>query len=191
MADMGNGSSSLAGGSPATPAEGPAEPHSDEATHKAVGPTPSHQPGPETADRAEHMPSGTAAGALAAGRGVYIDLSPGTPGEGWPAGSGCPRQPILAPQGLIVAENGPCCTGQVQGQVWDPEGQGGHWAAALACFLIILTGLRVRGNFKKTALLMRGIQESGRGGVVGRDRGPVPQVQWKPLEDLMEGGRTE
>ena len=76
---------------------------------------PSHQPGPKTADGAENMASGTAAGALAAGRGVYIDLSPGTPGEGWPAGSGCQGQPILAPQGLIIAENGPCCAGQAQG----------------------------------------------------------------------------
>ena len=76
---------------------------------------PSHQPSPETADGAENTASGTAAGALAAGRGVYSDLSPGTPGEGWPAGSGCPGQPILAPQGLITAENGPCCAGQAQG----------------------------------------------------------------------------
>ena len=77
--------------------------------------TPSHQPSPETVDGAENMASGTAAGDLAAGRGVYIDLSPGTPGEGWPAGSGCPGQLILAPQGLIIAENGPCCAGQAQG----------------------------------------------------------------------------
>ncbi|KAM9048454.1 uncharacterized protein AAG666_004364 isoform 1-T1 [Megaptera novaeangliae] len=49
-------------GSPATPAESPTEAHSHWATHKAVGPTPSHQPGPETADGAENMASGTAAG---------------------------------------------------------------------------------------------------------------------------------
>ena len=54
-------------------------------------------------------------GLLLPGGGVYIDLNPGTPGEGWPAGSGCPGQPILAPQGLIIAENGPCCAGQAQG----------------------------------------------------------------------------
>ena len=107
-AGMGDTSSSLAGGSLATPAECPAEPHSHRATHKAMGPTPSHQPSPETADGAENMASGTAAGTLAAWRGVYIDLNPGTPGEGWLAGSGCPGQPILAPQVLIVAENGPC-----------------------------------------------------------------------------------
>ena len=112
---MGNTLSSLEGGSLATPAESPAEPHSHGATHRAVDPTPSHQPSPETADGAENMASGTAAGAFAAWRGVYIDLNPGTPGKGWPAGSGCPSQPILAPQGLTVAENGLCCTGQVQG----------------------------------------------------------------------------
>ena len=108
-------SSSLAGGSLGTPAESRAEPHSHRATHKAVGPTPSHQPSPETADGAENTASGTAAGALAAWRGIYIDLNPGTPGEGWTARSGCPGQPILAPQGLIVAETGPCCTSPVQG----------------------------------------------------------------------------
>ena len=114
-AGMGDTSSSLAGGSPATPAESPAEPHSHQATHRAVGPTPSYQPSPETADGAENMASGTAAGSLAAWRCVYIDLNPGTPGEGWLARSGCPGQAILAPQGLTVAENGPCCTDQVQG----------------------------------------------------------------------------
>ena len=60
-AGAGDTSSSLAGGSPATPAESPAEPHSHRATHRAVGPTPSHQPSPETADGAESMASGTAA----------------------------------------------------------------------------------------------------------------------------------
>ena len=114
-AGTGDTSSSLAGGSPATPAESPAEPHSHRTTHRAVGPTPSHQPSPETADGAENMASGTAAEAFAAWRGGYIDLNPGTPGEGWPARSGCPGQPILAPQGLRVAENGSCCTGQIQG----------------------------------------------------------------------------
>ena len=114
-ASMGDTSSSLAGGSPATPAESLAEPHSHRATHRALGPTPSHQPNPKTADGAENMASGTAAEAFAAWRGVYIDLNPGTPGKGWPAGSGCQGQPILAPQGLRVAENGPCCTGQIQG----------------------------------------------------------------------------
>ena len=108
-ASMGDTSSSLAGGSPATPAGSPAEPQSHRATHRAVGPTPSHQPNPETADGAENMASGTAAEAFAARRGVYIDLNPGTPGKGWPAASGCPGQPVLAPQGLSVAENGPCC----------------------------------------------------------------------------------
>ena len=114
-ASMGDTSSSLAGGSPATPAGSPAEPQSHRATHRAVGPTPSHHPNPETADGAENMASGTAAEAFAAWRGVYIDLNPGTPGKGWPAGSGCQGQPILAPQGLRVAENVPCCTGQIQG----------------------------------------------------------------------------
>ena len=121
---MGDTSSSLAGGSLATPAESPAEPHSHWATHRAVGPTPSHQPSPETADGAETVASGTAAGALAAWRGVYIDLRPGTPEEGWLVGSGCPCQPILAPQGLIAAENGPCCTGQVQGTGVASKGSG-------------------------------------------------------------------
>ena len=37
-AGMGDTSSSLAGGSPATPAESPAEPHSHRATHRAVAP---------------------------------------------------------------------------------------------------------------------------------------------------------
>ena len=73
---MGDTSSSLAGGSPATPAEGPAEPHSHRATHRAVGPTPSHQPSPETADRAENMASGTAAGALAAWRRCLYSPQP-------------------------------------------------------------------------------------------------------------------
>jgi len=54
------------------------------------------------------MASGTAAGALAAWSGVYIDLNPGTPGEGWPARSGFPGQPIITPQGLTVAETGTC-----------------------------------------------------------------------------------
>ena len=52
---------------------------------------------------------------LQPGGGVYTELNPGTPGEGWLAGSGCPGQPILAHQGLVIAENGSCCTGQVQG----------------------------------------------------------------------------
>ena len=60
-AGMGDTSSSLAGGSQATPAESPAEPHSHGATHRAMGPTPSHQHNPETADGAENMASGTAA----------------------------------------------------------------------------------------------------------------------------------
>ena len=40
-------------------------------------------------------------------------------------------------------------------------------------------------------LPMRRTQESGRGGVVDGDRGLVPRLQWKPLEDPVEGGHTE
>ena len=46
-------------------------------------------------------------------------------------------------------------------------------------------------QLQEDPLLMRGTQESGRGGVVGGDRGLVPQLQWKPLEDQAEGGHTE
>ena len=35
-------------------------------------------------------------------------------------------------------------------QIVGPEGQDGHGAGALACFLIILSGPLVGGNFKKT-----------------------------------------
>ena len=64
--------------------------------------TPSHQHSPETADGAENMESGTASGAIAAWSAVYIDLNPGTPEEGRPAGSGCPGQLILSPQGITL-----------------------------------------------------------------------------------------
>ena len=40
-------------------------------------------------------------------------------------------------------------------------------------------------------LLMRGTQESERGGVVGGDRDLVPRLQWKPPEDQVEGDHTE
>ena len=56
----------------------------------------------------------------------------------------------LPHQGLTVAENGPCCAHQVQRTGEGPEGQDGHRAGALACFLIILSDPRVGGNFKKT-----------------------------------------
>ena len=56
----------------------------------------------------------------------------------------------LPHQGLTVAENGPCCAHQVQRTGEGPEGQDGHGAGALACFLIILSDPRVGGNFKKT-----------------------------------------
>ena len=46
-------------------------------------------------------------------------------------------------------------------------------------------------QLQEDPLLMRGTQESGRGGVVGEDRGLVPWLQWKPLEHPLEGGRTE
>ena len=46
-------------------------------------------------------------------------------------------------------------------------------------------------QLQEDPLLMRRSQESGRGGVVGRDRGLVPRLQWKPLEDQAEGGGTE
>ena len=90
------------------------------------------------------MAQNTAAGTFTP---TYRDLNPGTPGKRWAAESG---QPILHHQGLTVAENGPCCARQVQGTGVGPEGQEGHGAGALACFLIILYGPRVRGNFKKT-----------------------------------------
>ena len=64
------------------------------------------------------MASGKLQVLLLPGGGVYTDLNSGTPGEAWLASSGCPSQPILTPQGLRVAENGPCA-GQVQGTaVW-------------------------------------------------------------------------
>ena len=73
-AGIGDTSSSLAGGSPATPAESPAEPHSQRGTHKAVV-APSLPPArPETADGAENMASGTAAGDLDAWRGPGVGV---------------------------------------------------------------------------------------------------------------------
>ena len=42
---------------------------------------------------------------------VYKDLNPGIAGKGWLTH---PGQPILTPQGLVVAEN-QACAGQVQG----------------------------------------------------------------------------
>ena len=46
-------------------------------------------------------------------------------------------------------------------------------------------------QLQEDPLLIRGTQESGRRGVVGGDRGLVPWLQWKPLEDQAEGDRTE
>ena len=37
---------------------------------------------------------------------------------------------------------------------------------------------------------MRGTQESGKGGVVDGDRLSA-QMQWKPLENLLEGGHIQ
>ena len=118
VASMGDTSSSLAGGSQQLLQKVQQSP-----TH--TGPPiepwtllPPTSPAPRllTGQRmAENMASGTAAGAFAAWRVVYIDLNPGTPGKGWPAGSGCPGQPIHTHQGLTVAENGFCCSGPVLG----------------------------------------------------------------------------
>ena len=70
---------------------------------------------------------------------AYRALNPGTPGGAGQLGQVSP--PPL--QGLTVAENGPCCALQVQGTGVGPEGQDGHGAGALACFLIILSGPQV------------------------------------------------
>ena len=54
--------------------------------------------------------------------------------KGWLARSGQPTSPTRGPQ---LQKNGPCCARQVQGTGEGPEGQDGHGAGALACFLII------------------------------------------------------
>ena len=76
---------------------------------------PSHQPSPTALMGQRVWPQAQLQGLLLPGGGVHTELNPGTPGEGRPAGSGCPGQPILTDQGLVDAENGPCRTGQVQG----------------------------------------------------------------------------
>ena len=45
-------------------------------------------------------------------------------------------------------------------------------------------------QLQEDPLHTRGTQESRRGGVLSGDRGLVPRLQWKPL-DQVEGGRTE
>ena len=42
-------------------------------------------------------------------------------------------------------------------------------------------------QLQEDPLLIRGTQESGRGGVVSGDRGLLPRLQWKSLEDPVEG----
>ena len=51
------------------------------------------------------------------------------------------RGSLLQKMGLVVPS---------RHTVVGPEGQDRHWAAALACFLVILSGPQVGGNFKKT-----------------------------------------
>lgn len=46
-------------------------------------------------------------------------------------------------------------------------------------------------QLQENALLMREFQESGREGLLGGDRGLMPQMQWKPLKEPVEGGGTE
>ena len=86
------------------------------------------------------MASGTAAGALAAWSGVYIDLNPGTPGEGWLAAAGCPGQPILTSHGLTLQKMDLAEQARSKEQVWAPGSQDRQGAAAPDRFLIILSG---------------------------------------------------
>ena len=82
----------------------------------------------------QSMEQSTAAGTLTP---TYRDLKPGTPGKGWPAGS---NQPILHHQGSQLQKRGLGVPSGCKEQVVGPEGQDGHAAGALACFLIILSG---------------------------------------------------
>ena len=66
--------------------------------------------------------------------------------KGWPG----LRSANPPPPGALSHRNGPCCARQVQGTGVGPEGQGGLGAGTLACFLIILSGPRVGGNFNRT-----------------------------------------
>ena len=82
---------------------------------------------------------------LQALEGVYIDLIPGICPKGGPVWSA-----NHCPSGLVVSENGLIVLAKVPGAPVAPEGEDGYGAAALTCFLIILSGPLVGGHFKKT-----------------------------------------
>ena len=60
---------------------------------------------------------------------MFTDLHPDSTGKGWPAGSGCQDQPLLAHQGFIVAENGFAELSKAKEQVLGPEGGVAYGAA--------------------------------------------------------------
>ena len=76
-------------------------------------------------------------------------------------------------------------------KVWAPEGQDRQEAASPGLFSNHFIWPMSGRQLQEDPLLMRGTQYSGRRGVVGGNRGLVPWLQWKSLEDQVEGGRTE
>ena len=78
---------------------------------------------------------------------------------------------------------------KVPGAPVGPEGADGYGVEALTCFSNHFIWSTTGRDFQE-GLLMRGTQGSRRGGVVGGDRFSA-QVQWKPLENLLEGGCTQ
>ena len=144
---------------------------------------------PSTADGAASMAWGAPGGALAARRRCSQSRG-GTSGKGWPAQSGCPSQPAVTHQGLTVIENGFCCAGLLQGMSVGFWGSGGTWSAALACFLIVLPGPRVGGNFQNTHSSRENPRSQERKRAGRRQRPGAPE-QWKPLEEPEEGGCPE
>ena len=112
-AGMGDTSSSLAGGSLATPAESPAEPHSHRATQKAThGPSlPPTSPAPTLLTGQKIWRQAQLQGLLLPGVVFILTSTQAHLGRAAP-----PGQPILTPQRLTFAENGPCGTGHVQGR---------------------------------------------------------------------------
>ena len=121
------------------------------------------------------MAWGAPGGALAARRRCSQSRG-GTPGKGWPAQSGCPSRPAVTHQGLTVIENGFCCAGLLQGMSVGFWGSGWTWSAALACFLIVLPGPQVGGNFQNGGNSLRDNPRSQERKGAGRRQALCPRA---------------
>lgn len=84
---------------------------------------------------------------------VFTDFNPDSTGKGWPAGSGCPDQPILAHQGFIAAENGLCWSVQGQGTSVGSWGWGCMWGCT-GCFIMYVF-FSYYNSYQETHLLGR------------------------------------